>query len=218
MAGRLVDRITEDDFKLIWKYLNGHMRQRLIAEKFGISEGTVSRIHCKNLTWEQISTGYTPPLEPEPEPEVQGELMSVEEAFALPPPEDSPLNSLAQHVHEIAAIHGFWKVGGYNYGEKIALIHSELSESLEEDRKDTPNVYFLHDTSCPIYGAYRATFDQHSEGCTCIAKPEGRAVELGDALIRVLDLMCHLGVDIDWVVEVKSAYNETRPPKHGRKY
>jgi hypothetical protein len=54
------------------------------------------------------------------------------------------------------------------------------------------------------------------------AKPEGWAVELVDALIRILDTL-HGGdldhpVDIDHILELKMKYNESRPYKHGKSY
>lgn len=44
------------------------------------------------------------------------------------------LNELANECHQIAVEHGFWETERNN-GELIALIHSELSELLEEMRK-----------------------------------------------------------------------------------
>lgn len=47
-------------------------------------------------------------------------------------------------------------------------------------------------------------------------KPIGLPSELADVLIRVLDLMNYLEIDIDYNVEVKMAFNATRPYKHGK--
>lgn len=49
-------------------------------------------------------------------------------------------------------------------------------------------------------------------------KPEGVAVELADAVIRIADLCGHLGIDLEEVIEIKMAYNEGRPYKHGKKF
>lgn len=48
-------------------------------------------------------------------------------------------------------------------------------------------------------------------------KPEGAAVELADAVIRIADLCGHLGIDLDAVIEEKMAYNADRPYKHGKR-
>lgn len=49
-------------------------------------------------------------------------------------------------------------------------------------------------------------------------KPEGVAVELADAVIRIADLCGYLGIDLDTVISEKMAYNETRPFKHGKRF
>jgi NTP pyrophosphatase (non-canonical NTP hydrolase) len=49
------------------------------------------------------------------------------------------------------------------------------------------------------------------------AKPEGQAVELADAIIRILDFAGSKAWDIGGIIEKKIAYNATRPYKHGKK-
>lgn len=99
-------------------------------------------------------------------------------------------------------------------GTAIALIHSELSEALEEERNGNPDVFICtpqDETECLMYGKeslckYRSR------------KPEGVAVELADAVIRIADLCGHLEIDLEEVIEIKMAYNEGRPYKHGKKF
>lgn len=50
---------------------------------------------------------------------------------------------------------------------------------------------------------------------TC--KPEGLAVELCDAIMRILDYLAYMGVDVEAVLEAKHAYNLGRPYRHGGK-
>lgn len=141
------------------------------------------------------------------------------------------LNELAQQINDNARAHGFWD-GERNFGEQIALMHSELSESLEEHRSGRPvewfqlggiEVFRVRDGS----GAdWTTDEDGQTEAVNPFAdtwtgvtpKPEGVAVELADCIIRCLDTMHGLGVDIDAVVARKMAYNATRPHKHGRAY
>jgi NTP pyrophosphatase (non-canonical NTP hydrolase) len=75
---------------------------------------------------------------------------------------------------------------------KLALIHSEVSEALEAERKD------LMDTHLP-----------HRSGLE---------VELADAMIRILDLAGGLNLDLGGAVEEKLEYNKSRPYRHGKKF
>ena len=102
------------------------------------------------------------------------------------------LNTWASEIHELAVEKGWWD-SDKDFGELIALIHCELSEAYEQYRNRTP-LYYEDDN-----------------------KPEGVAVELVDVLIRTLDVLSNLGVDIDDLVEKKHAYNKTRSYRHGNK-
>lgn len=87
----------------------------------------------------------------------------------------------AKEIHENAVAHGWWETER-STGEVIALIHSELSEALEEARDNRPMMYVLgpngEEICTPCYFNGR--------------KPEGIAVELADAVIRVLDMAEHV--------------------------
>lgn len=121
------------------------------------------------------------------------------------------IKTLVAKAHENAVKHGFWEPP-LSFGTAIALIHSELSEALEEERNGNPFICTPQDeTECLMYGKeslckYRSR------------KPEGVAVELADAVIRIADLCGHLEIDLEEVIEIKMAYNEGRPYKHGKKF
>ena len=96
--------------------------------------------------------------------------------------------------HAIAVTKGWWEEDR-NVGELLALIHSEVSEALEEWRID--------------------------EGLAVIRmegdKPVGFAIELADTLIRICDLAESAGIDLNAALQIKMAYNSTRPWRHGGK-
>ena len=105
------------------------------------------------------------------------------------------LNDLAKSIHENAVEHGWWDEDR-KFPEIVALIHSEVSEALEEYR----NGHRPDEVYC-------------GEG----GKPEGIPVELADAIIRILDYCAHEAIDIESILLRKHEYNHDRPYKHGGK-
>lgn len=122
------------------------------------------------------------------------------------------LNELAKEIHENAVAHGFWDEDR-PLPEVLMLIVSELAEALEEARAgDKMNGRI----SCMHY--YSGEEYISSAPANCCKKPEGIAVEVADALIRILDWCGHEGIDIEGIVREKHEYNKTRPYKHGKKF
>ena len=123
------------------------------------------------------------------------------------------ITELVNQAHTNAVNHGFWETPP-EFGTSIALIHSELSEALEEVRagnrirpgKPTPPVYYSG-------GGYVA-----SAPTNCCKKPEGYATELADAVIRIADLCGYMGIDLEAVIKEKMGYNATRPYKHNKNF
>lgn len=135
------------------------------------------------------------------------------------------LLTLQREVHQIARDHGWWDDEEQaNIPTKIALMHSELSEALEEYRSDKMDLYYapgrieIHGEG--VYEAGEGDVKVVTEftpvGATVKEpKPEGFGVELADTIIRILDLAGFLGLDMAALVELKMEYNRGRPHKHG---
>jgi NTP pyrophosphatase (non-canonical NTP hydrolase) len=110
-----------------------------------------------------------------------------------------------KEVYGIAREHGFHEnetPETVPIAEKLCLIHSEVSEALEEARQPD----FKEPNSRPVL---KLVYVKNG-------KPEGIGIELADAFIRILDLAESLGIDMEDMVVMKSRYNENRPHKHGK--
>lgn len=135
------------------------------------------------------------------------------------------IKDLVTQAHDNAVQKGFWDPP-LEFGTAIALIHSELSEALEEVRAGQPPLYCFctagdvctdaaHTPACKNW----TPNPLNPVECACRGmKPEGVAVELADAVIRIADLCGYMGIDLDAVIALKMEYNATRPFKHGKQF
>lgn len=113
------------------------------------------------------------------------------------------ISELQKESYEQAVKSG-WHEESRSVGDLICLMHSELSEALEEFRNghNPDEVYF----------------QKNAHGAEYVgAKPEGVPIELADCVIRIMDFCGRYGIDLDYCVQTKMAYNATRSKRHGGK-
>jgi len=127
------------------------------------------------------------------------------------------INEWAREVHLLAVSKGWHErpmrdergnVNADAVGAKIALIHSEISEALEELR-NAKGAESMRPGDRGLLAMYTTVGGN--------GKPEGFDVELADAIIRILDLAEALGLDMETALAAKHAYNQTRSYRHNGK-
>lgn len=129
------------------------------------------------------------------------------------------LNELRDRVHNLAIEKGWHEDRDISdphvLGSMLALIHSEVSEALEDVRNGDKQLGLTGST-----GTVPFVEIDPAKVCKYLSigvKPSGLPSELADIIIRTLDLCGALGIDIDQAVRLKHAYNETRSHRHGGK-
>lgn len=112
------------------------------------------------------------------------------------------LDEIVTKCYKTAEEHGWWDTAtpgeriaeeAVSIPEKLMLMVTEIAEAMEEYRNGS-EPYYIKD-----------------------GKPEGIAVELADCIIRIFDLAGFFGWDIAEAIDVKMAYNDSRPYRHGGK-
>ena len=128
---------------------------------------------------------------------------------------DISLNDLCKDIHCWAQEKGFWDYDAnidkhLIFAQKNALMHSEISESLEADRK---NKYanlekFNNDiaNNVIVNDSFKTNIKDTLED------------ELADAIIRILDWCGYMNIDIETHIKEKMKFNNIRERKHGKEY
>lgn len=128
------------------------------------------------------------------------------------------LNDWRDEALRIATAKGFTDASP---AEDIALMHSELSEALEDIRAGRPlDKMFYTRRFEAEFGGEKVSFDKEQIGPGPFDdpnKPCGVPSEMADVLIRVLHFCGKHNIDIERAVRQKMRYNEYRPFKHGGK-
>jgi len=101
-------------------------------------------------------------------------------------------NDLSKEITQNAIDKGFWE-GNINPGEKIVLMHSELSEAVEALRENNPG-----SEKIPGYNKLEEEF--------------------ADCIIKIMDYGYMNDLDIAGAIIAKMKYNKSRPYKHGKKF
>lgn len=101
-------------------------------------------------------------------------------------------DKIAKQIYKNAVEHGFWK-GEVNDGERMALIHAEISEALEALREGNPSSNKIME------------FSNLEE-------------ELADAVIRIMDYAFGKDLDIAGAILAKIEYNKDREFMHGKTF
>lgn len=126
----------------------------------------------------------------------------------------SALFELQEDVHRTATEKG-WHSQPRSLGEEIALMHSELSEALEEVRNNTVPIYY-RDSAGNVYEPGEDYGDGYY-GDGSLLKTEGVAAEFADVIIRILDCAEERDIPVVEALLHKVEYNKTRSYRHGNK-
>jgi hypothetical protein len=138
----------------------------------------------------------------------------------------APLRVLQQRCYDEAAAKGWHDDDSVTIGDRIALMHSELSEVLEEHRNGhAPTFTYVHEGYGYVHEGYgNLPIEFGPEQMEFLAdwsqkplKPEGIPIEMADLIIRALDFCGKYNIDVAEAVERKLRFNQTRAHKHGGK-
>ena len=121
------------------------------------------------------------------------------------------INKLAKEIHQSNIDKGFFD-DERNIGEMLCLIHSEVSEALEADRKGRYSKEVDLEVITISWNDNR--FMESFEG----GIKDTFEDEMADIVIRVFDMCAFKNIDLEGHIKAKMRYNSLREYKHGKKY
>ncbi len=119
------------------------------------------------------------------------------------------LNELAQRCHAMSVEKG-WYDKPREFSEFLALLHSEISEALEDHRDGHEPTETWYDPQSWWRRLRWWLWDKRRKPC-------GIPSELADLVIRVADMCGYYHIDLDAAIAEKMAYNAGRSWRHGGK-
>lgn len=124
------------------------------------------------------------------------------------------LNELGKIALATARSKGFMMKHNEDPARQIALMHSELSEALEADRKEK---FTSNDTNDILNAAIQTMNDELFMKFYEDNVKGNFEEEMADLLIRNVQYSTYRKLDLDAHVAAKMRYNSLRPHKHGGK-
>lgn len=116
---------------------------------------------------------------------------------------DIPINDYANQIHENNKKKGFYDMER-PFPERMMLVVTELSEAVDAHQKDR---------FCNVDLKSVVSADDFESNVKNTVEDE-----IADAIIRLLDISAHMGIDINEHIISKVQFNTTRPRLHGKKY
>lgn len=126
---------------------------------------------------------------------------------------DTSLDKLMERTHDINVKNGFWDEGKKrNVPTMIALMHAELSEALEADRKQRSinNEAIIKGLKIEDDEEFKAYVETHVKDTI--------ENEMADAVIRIFDFCAGFDINLNAHINLKLRYNNMRERKHGKAY
>lgn len=151
----------------------------------------------------------------------------------------SSIKELQKEIHQIAKNKGFWDTDNLFIesndslllpetikmlvlhrqnlviSQKLMLIVSELGESLESLRNNKRSKNKIIDAQ--LDSKWGINLEYTAKGFEEDIKDTFED-ELADSIIRILDLVEWLGIDLETHIKLKMEYNKTRPIKHNKEF